>query len=127
MEGLCELAAYQQRKVCIFAMQLRITEAVTINGDNAIRIFCNHIAIRIHAEGTHNIVIQLGAIQNFCFVNLICNMLKDLRRHLHAHADIYLVVDKIQTHFAALLCIPFRTGTTRSSNQIGAGDSFTLS
>ena len=45
-------------------------------------------------------------------------MLEHLCRHLHTHADIHLIIDKIKAHLGALLSVPFRTGATRSGNKI---------
>ena len=53
-------------------------------------------------------------------------MLEYLCRYLHAHADIHLIVDKIKAHLGALLCVPFRTGATGSSNKILAGNLLAL-
>ena len=116
MEGLGELAADQKCKIRIFAVQLGVAIAMTVDSDDAIGIFGNHIAIGIHTEGAHHIIIGLGAIQNFGLINLISDMLEHICRHLHPHADIHLIIDEGKAQLAAFLSVPFRTGTTGSSD-----------
>ena len=126
MKGLGELAAYQKRKIGVLAVHLRVAVAVAVNRNNAVRVFRHYITIGIHAEGTHNVIIKRGAVQNFCFIHLVGDMLEHLCRHLHTHADIHLIIDKIKAHLSALLRIPFRTGATGSGNKILAGNLLAL-
>ena len=94
MKRLGKFAAHEQSKISVFTVQLGIAIAMTINSNDTIRIFGHYIAIRVHTEGTHHIVIGLGAIQNFSLINLISDMLEHIRRHLHPHTDIHLIIDK---------------------------------
>ena len=116
MEGLGEFAADQKRKIRIFAVQLGVAVAVTVNSNNAVRIFSHHITIRVHAEGAHHIIIGLGAIKNLRLINLVRDMLKYISRHLYPHTYIHLVIDKGKAKLATFLRIPFRTGTTGSGD-----------
>ena len=97
-------------------MQFRVAVAVPVNRYNAVGIFSHNITVGVHAEGAHQIVVALGAVHKLGLVHFIGNMLKHLRRHFHAHADIHLVINKAQTQILALLGKPFRTGAPGGSN-----------
>ena len=107
-------------------MHFGVAVAVAVNRNDAVRVFRHYIAIGIHAEGTHHVIIKRGTVQNFCLIHLVGDMLEHLCRHLHTHADIHLIIDKIKAHLSALLCVPFRTGAAGSGNQILAGNLLAL-
>ena len=97
-------------------MQFRVTVAVPVNRYNTVGVFGNNIAVGVHAEGAHQIVVTLRAVNKFGLVHFIGNVLKHLRRHFHAHADIHLVINKAQAQILALLGKPFSTGAPGGSN-----------
>ena len=101
-------------------MQLGVAVAVPIDGDDAISIFCNNIAIGVHAEGAHHIIIGLGTIENLRLINLVGDMLKHICRHLHSHTNIHLIIDKGKAQLATFFGIPFGPGTTWRSNEVCA-------
>mgnify|MGYP000665384153 CR=1 FL=1 len=68
----------------------------------------------------------LGVADELALVQHVVHRAHDLVAHLHAHADIHLIVDKIKAHLGALLSVPFRTGATGSGNQILAGNLLAL-
>ena len=80
---------HQQSKIRIFRLLLRTLIAVSVYRHNAVGIFIDHNAMRIHAEGSHIIFKFFRAVNNLTLIEFICQMGKDHRRNLHPHADIH--------------------------------------
>ena len=76
---------------------------MAVDGVDALNVFGNDMAVRIHAEGADLVAVLLGAIDELGLVNNVGDVLKHGCRKLDAHADIDLVVYKLHAELAALL------------------------
>ena len=65
---------------------------MAVYGIDALDVFRDDVAVRVHAECTHLIAVLLGAVDELRLVDDVCDMLKDRRRELDAHADVDLIV-----------------------------------
>ena len=63
-----------------------------IDGVDALDIFRDDMSIRVHAERAHLIAVLLGPVNELRLIDNVCDMLKDCRRKLDAHADVNLIV-----------------------------------
>ena len=50
------------------------------------------MAVRVHAERAHLIAVLLRAVDELRLIDYVCDVLKDRRRKLDAHADVDLIV-----------------------------------
>ena len=92
VKGLCKAVRDEKRKVRIFAPERGVRVRVAVYGIDALDIFRDHVAVRVHTECTHLIAILLGAVDELRLIDDVCDMLKDRRRELDAHADVDLIV-----------------------------------
>ena len=67
-ERLGEMIGHQQREVRVFGIARRIFVAVAVYGDDAVGIFADHHAVRVHAEGPHPVLKLLGAVDDLAFI-----------------------------------------------------------
>ena len=65
---------------------------MAVHGIDALDVFRDDVAVRVHAECTHLIAILLGAVDELRLVDDVCDVLKDRRRELDAHAHVDLIV-----------------------------------
>ena len=92
VKGLCEAVRDEKRKVCVFAPERGVRVRVAVYGIDALDVFRDDVAVRVHAECTHLIAILLGAVDELRLIDDVCDVLKDRRRELDAHADVDLIV-----------------------------------
>jgi len=62
-----------------------------VDRHNAVCVFIYNDAVRVHAEGTYIVFEFFGAVYDFAFIELICQMRENNSRNLYAHADIHAV------------------------------------
>jgi len=120
-EGLGEAIADQKGKIGVFTAQGRIGVAVPVDGQDAVSVFRHNIAVGVHAERAHRVLVLAGAVMQLGLVDRVGDFLEDNRRQLDAHADIDLVVDQIELQTAALVGKPFGAGPPRGCDQVPAG------
>ena len=92
---------------------------MTVYGDDAIRVFRHHIAVGVHAERPHQVIVLLGTVNQLCLIHFIGNVLEDRSRNFHPDAYVYCIIGKSKPQLPSLLRKPFRAGPAGSRNQIG--------
>ena len=92
---------------------------MTVYGDDAIRVFRHHIAVGVHAERPHQVIVLLRTVNKLCFIHFIGNVLEDRSRNFHPDAYVYRIIGKSKPQLPSLLRKPFRAGPAGSRNQIG--------
>ncbi len=71
LERLGKMLGDQQREVCVFRLFCGILIAVAVYGYDAIRVFVDHSALGVHAEGAHLVFILLGAVDDLALIQLV--------------------------------------------------------
>ena len=61
----------EEGKVGVLRMEGRIFIAVAVYGNDAVGVLVYHDAVRVHAEGPHQIVILLSPIDDLGFIEFI--------------------------------------------------------
>ena len=64
---------------------------MAVDRDDAVGVLVDDHAVRIHAEGPHQVLEFLGAVDDLALIELVRQLGKDLGRELHAHADVHAV------------------------------------
>ena len=93
---------------------------MAVYGVDALNVFGNDVAVRIHAEGADLVAVLLCAIDELGFVHNVGDVLKHGRRKLDAHADIDLVVYKLHAELAALLGEPLGSASAGRNDEVAA-------
>ena len=112
------LNRHQEREIRVMALELRIAVRMAVHRNHAVGVFHDDVAVGIHAERPHKVAVALRAVNQLRLVHLRGNMVPDLVGHLHAHADIHLVVQKLHAEAAAFVAEPLRPRAARRDNQI---------
>ena len=120
VKGLCESVGYQKRKVRVCAAQSGIGIGVAVNGVYALDVFCNDVAVGVHAEGAYLVAVLLCAVDELGFVNNVGDVLKDRGRKLDANADVDLIVYELHPKLAALLGEPLRAASAGRYDEVAA-------
>ena len=92
VKGLCKAVRDEKGKVRVFAPERGVRVRVAVYGIDALDIFRDDVAVRVHAERAHLIAVLLRAVDELGLIDDVCDMLKDRRRELDAHADVDLIV-----------------------------------
>ena len=92
VERLREPVRDEKGKVRIFAPERGVRVRVAVHGIDALDIFRDDMAVRVHAERAHLIAVLLRAVDELRLIDYVCDVLKDRRRKLDAHADVDLIV-----------------------------------
>ena len=116
-----EFVADQQGEVGVLAAQGRIGVAVSVDRDDPVGVFCDDIAVRIHAEGPDRVLVQLGAVMQLGFIDGVGDLLEDDGRQFDPDPDVDLVVDQVAAQPAALLAEPLGAGAAGRDDQVAAG------
>ena len=82
-------------------MEFGVGVAVSVNGNNAVRVFGNDFAVRIHTESSYKVAVFLGAVNDLALVDLLCDMLKNSRREFNSYTDINTVAACLDAEFVA--------------------------
>ena len=81
----------QQGEIGVLGVLGRILVAVAVDGDDAVGVLVDHDAVGVHAEGAHQILELLRAVDDLALVDLIGQVGPDIRRQFHPHADVHTV------------------------------------
>ena len=92
VKRLREAVRDEKGKVRVFAPERGVRVRVAVHGIDALDIFRDDVAVRVHAERAHLIAILLGAVDELRLIDDVCDVLKDRRRKLDAHAHVDLIV-----------------------------------
>ena len=78
----------KQGKVRVLGFKRFVLITVAVHGDDAVRVFHDNGTAGIHAEGTDEILILLGVVDDFAFINLIGNVSENICQKFNAHTDV---------------------------------------
>ena len=70
---------------------------MAVDGDNAVGVLVDHRSPGIHAEGTHQILILGGLIDDLALIDLVRDVLEHVGGQLHADAQIHAVGVRFDT------------------------------
>ena len=82
----------EKGKVRILAPERGVRVRVAVYGIDALDVFRDDVAVRVHAERAHLIAVLLRAVDELRLIDDVCDVLKDRRRELDAHAHVDLIV-----------------------------------
>ena len=91
LKGACKLRGYENRKVCVFRLALRVPIGVSVYGQDILQrlILRGHFAVGAHAEGA-NLVIKSRRVENrLDFVKLIGDFFCPCGRNFYANTNIH--------------------------------------
>ena len=91
LEGLGKMFCHQKGEVGILRLLLRVLIAVPVDRHNPLGIFIDHDAVGIHAECPHIVLKFFRPVYDLALIQFIGQVGKNLRRKLHAHADVHPV------------------------------------
>ena len=78
----------QQCEVRVLRLLVGTLIAVSVYGNNSIRVLIYHDTMRIHAEGSDRILKLFGTVHDLALIKLIRQMGKNNRRKFNTHTDI---------------------------------------
>ena len=81
----------QQREIRVVRLLRGVFVGVAVHRYDAIGIFIDHGPAWIHAEGSHQILVLLGLIDDLAFIHLIGDVAENRCGQLHAHADVHAI------------------------------------
>ncbi len=81
--------------------------AVAVDRDDAVGVFVDDDAVRVHAEGAHKVLEFFGAVYDLALIELVGQRCPDVGRELDAHADIDAVGMGRDAHIVADRLHPF--------------------
>ena len=64
---------------------------MSVDGDDAVGVFRYHLAVRVHAESSHQIVVFIGLVHEFAFIYVVGYMLENFGRQLHSDTYVHSV------------------------------------
>ena len=79
---------------------------MSVYGNDAVRVFCNDFAVRIHTESSYEVAVFLCAVDYLALVDLLCDMLKNSRREFNSYADVNTVAACFDAEFVAYARYP---------------------
>ena len=74
LKRLGEVLCHKQGKVRVLGLLRGVLVAVAVDGDDAVRVFVYHRALRVHTEGAHAVAVFLGAVDDLALVQLVGNV-----------------------------------------------------
>ena len=116
MERFGELLGNKDGKICISTLFMGVGMAV--HRHEAIIVFRDHKAVRIHAESTDPVVKGFGEINKFRLVGDAGNGLIDFCRRFHADSDVYGIGCRLEANPFCFGRKPFGAIPARSGNEI---------
>lgn len=125
MERFGELLGNKDRKVCILALLIRIRMA--IDRHEAIVIFRDDEAVRVHAEGADAVVEVFGEINELGLIAEIGDRFINFSRRFYADTDVDSIRLRLEAQSLRLAGKPFSTVTARSGNEVLAVVRFSAS
>ena len=63
-----DVLCHKKGKVRVLRLLCRVFVAVSVDGDNAVRILADHRPLGVHTEGTHSVAVLFRAVDDFAFV-----------------------------------------------------------
>ena len=94
---------------------------MAVDRDDAVGVLVHDGALRVHAEGPHEILILLGLVDDLALIDLIRDVAEDLGRELHAHADVHAVREGLYVQVLADLLHPFAAAAADGNDALFAG------
>ncbi len=91
LEGLGEVLGDEEGEVGVVRVLLRVLVAVAVDRHDAIGVFIDHHSVGVHAEGAHEILVVLGAVDDLGLVELVGQVGEHLGGKLDPHADVHAV------------------------------------
>ena len=114
------MLCHQQGKIGVGGLTCGVFVAVTVDGDDAVGIFVDYGALGVHAEGTDEIAVLLGAVDDLAFVQLIGEVGENLRGKLHPNADVHPVGLGGNVHVTANGFHPFAAAAPHGDHALAA-------
>ena len=111
----------KQREVRVFGVQVLALVAVPVDRHDAVRVFVDDDAVRVHAERAHRILIALGAVDDLAFIELVGQVREHDGGQLHAHAEIDAVGVRRDAETLAEPLHPCAAASADRDDQLVAG------
>ena len=121
LERLGEMLGYEQSEIRILRLAGRIFKTVAVDGHDPVGILVDNDAARIHAEGPHQVLKFLGAVDDLALIQLIGQMGEEFGGQLHAHAKVHTVGFGRDGHLPAYLLHPFAAAAADGDDALFAG------
>ena len=113
---------HQQREVRVRGVLGGVLVAVSVHGDDAVRVLVDDDAVGVHAERAHHVLKLLRAVDDLALIELVRQMGEDLRRKLHAHADVHAVGVRGDAHVPADALHPLRAAAPDGDDALARRD-----
>ena len=111
----------QEGEVGVARVLGRILVAVAVDGDDAVGVLVDHHAMGIHAEGAHQILELLCAVDDLGLVQLVGEVGEDLGGQLHADTDVHAVGLSGDGQITADTLHPLTAAPSRGDHALVAG------
>ena len=82
-------------------MEGRIVVAVSVYRYYSVCVFRYNLAVRVHTEGSYQVVVLVCLVYDFAFVNIICDVLEHLCRKLNSDSDVHTVLFQFYSELVA--------------------------
>ena len=107
VKGLREMCAHEHRKVRVLRAQVCVMVAVAVyDGDAAFVMLFTHDAAGVHAERAHLVFERVRIVDELRLIKVLRQVIHDGVGHLHAHADVHLVVGERDAEALAFILQP---------------------
>ena len=101
------MRAHEHRKVRVLRAQVCVMVAVAVyDGDAAFVMLFTHDAAGVHAERAHLVFERVRIVDELRLIKVLRQVIHDGVGHLHAHADVHLVVGERDAEALAFILQP---------------------
>ena len=108
----------QKCEISILGVQFWIFITVSVNSNDTICVFCDHLTVRVHTKSTTHASSTRAAIHNLAFIHLICNRLPDVSRTFKSNTNINSIIAISNSQLLTQLRCPLRATSTSCNNYI---------